>query len=154
MRAPGRRFAQWGTALVVAVAVQSCAHFVLLHDPLSASEHNDLGVAYETSGQPGLAAREYRKSMRLDPHQSRAWVNLGNIEAADGHWRDAEQAYRHALRDSSTDADAMNNLAVALWHQRRHLDEARTLAGQAVASGGERDSVYRATLLEVTQGEP
>ena len=111
-------------------------------------------MAYESSGQLDLAAREYRKALRLDPHQGRTWVNLGNIEAAGAHWRDAERAYRNALRDSSTDADAMNNLAVALWHQRRNLDEARTLAKQAVASGGERDSVYRATLLEVTQGEP
>ena len=43
----------------------------------------------------------------------------------------------------------MNNLAVALLRQRRRLDEAHALAERAVAAGGERDSIYRATLAEV-----
>ena len=130
-------------------ALAGCAHFVVLHDPLTASEHNDLGVAYESSGQLDLAAREYRKALRLDPREARARVNLGNIEAANQRWGSAESSYRRALRDSSTDCDAMNNLAVALLRQGRRLGEARALAERAVAAGGERDSVYRATLAEV-----
>jgi hypothetical protein len=43
----------------------------------------------------------------------------------------------------------MNNLAVALLRQGRHRDEARTLAERAIAAGGERDSIYRATLSEL-----
>jgi Flp pilus assembly protein TadD len=135
--------------LGVVISLAGCAHLVLLHDPLTASEHNDLGVAYESSGQLELAAREYRKALRLDSHQARARVNLGNIEAANRRWGSAEKCYRRALRDSSTDEDAMNNLAVALLRQGRGLDEARVLAERAVAGGGERDSVYRATLAEV-----
>jgi Flp pilus assembly protein TadD len=135
--------------LVVVTTLAGCAHFVVLHDPLTASEHNDLGVAYESSGQRDLAAREYRKALRLDSHQARARVNLGNIEAANKRWGSAEKCYRRALSDSSTDWDAMNNLAVALLRQGRRRDEARSLAERAVAGGGERDSVYRATLAEV-----
>jgi Flp pilus assembly protein TadD len=126
-----------------------CAHLVVLHDPLTASEHNDLGVAYESSGQLDLAAKEYHQALRLDSHQARARVNLGNIEAANGRWGSAEKCYRRALRDSSTDYDAMNDLAVALLKQGRPLDEARALAERAVASGGEREPVYRSTLAEV-----
>ena len=137
------------SALVVATTLAGCAHFVVLHDPLTASEHNDLGVAYESSGQLDLAAREYRKALRLDPREARARVNLGNIEAANQRWGSAESSYRRALRDSSTDCDAMNNLAVALLRQGRRLGEARALAERAVAAGGERDSVYRSTLAEV-----
>jgi Flp pilus assembly protein TadD len=135
--------------LVVSAGLTGCAHIVILRDPLSANEHNDLGVAYESSGQLDLAAKEYHKALGLDSHQTRARVNLGNVEAARGHWGDAEKCYRRALRDSSTDYDAMNNLAVALLKQGRSLDEARLLAERAVAAGGERDSVYRATLAEV-----
>jgi Flp pilus assembly protein TadD len=138
--------------LVVVTALTGCAHLVLLHDPLTASEHNDLGVAYESGGQPDLAAREYHRSLRLDPHQSRTRVNLGNVQMAKGEWRGAEKSYRRALRDSMTNADAMNNLAVALLRQGRGWDEARALAEHALAMGGERDSVYRATLAEVRAG--
>ena len=67
----------------------SCAHLVILHDPLSAAEHNDLGVAYESGGQARLAAHEYHRSLHLDPHQSRARVNLGNADAARGRWHAA-----------------------------------------------------------------
>lgn len=130
-------------------ALTGCAHLVLLHDPLSASEHNDLGVVYESNGKMELAATEYRKSIRLEPRQSRARVNLGNIEAASGRWASAERSYRRALRESPTDFDAMNNLAVSLLKQGRRLDEAHALAGRAVAAGTDRDSVYRATLAEV-----
>jgi Flp pilus assembly protein TadD len=135
--------------LAAGAALTGCAHLIVLHDPLTATEHNDLGVAYESNGQLDLAAKEYRKALRLDARQTRARVNLGNIEAAKGRWDRAESLYRRALRDSSTNYDAMNNLAVALLKQGRRLDEARALAERAVAAGGERDSVYRATLSEV-----
>ena len=137
--------------LASVASLAGCSHFVVLHDPLSASEHNDLGVAYESSGQTALAAREYARSLRLDPHQSLTWVNRGNTEAAGGRWRAAEKSYRRALVESPANSDAKNNLATALLRQRRHLAEARTLAEAAVAAGGERDSIYRATLEEVTR---
>jgi Flp pilus assembly protein TadD len=135
--------------LAAVAALAGCAHLVVLHDPLTASEHNDLGVAYESSGQLDLAGKEYRKALKLDPRRARVRVNLGNVEAAAGRWGSAEKCYRRALRDSSTDYDAMNNLAVVLLRQGRRIDEARALAERAVAAGGERDSVYRTTLAEV-----
>jgi Flp pilus assembly protein TadD len=148
----GARRALFGTAVAGALcsSLGGCGYLVVLHDPLSAREHNDLGVAYESSGQLDLAKREYQRALRLDSRYSQARVNLGNVEAAHGRWSEAETLYRRALRDSTTNADAMNNLAVALVRQNRHLDEARTLAESAVASGGARDSIYRATLAEVT----
>jgi Flp pilus assembly protein TadD len=139
-------------ALGLAAGLASCSHLVLLHDPLTANEHNDLGFAYESSGELELAAREYRKALRLDPHQARTRVNLGNVEGATGRWAAAEKHYRRALRDSTTDYDAMNNLAFALLQRGRRLDEARALAERAVAAGGERDSIYRATLAQVERG--
>ena len=149
-----RRFLRMAPGVGAAVVLLGgCAHFVVLRDPLTASEHNDLGVAYESGGQRHLAVKEYHKSLSLDRHQSRTWVNLGNVEAADGRWRAAEKAYRRALRDSSTNADAMNNLAVALLRQGRNRGEARAWAERAVSAGGP-DSVYRATLDEVNGGGP
>ncbi len=140
---------------VVACALVSfagCSHLVVLHDPLTATEHNDLGVVYESTGRLDLAAKEYRKALKLDSKFSRARVNLGNIEAARGKWPKAESHYRRALRDSTTDYDAMNNLAVALLRQGRKLNEALSLAERAVSAGGEKDSLYRSTLEEVKAG--
>ncbi len=145
-----RRRAGRGLVLVLVASVLAaggCSHLVMLHDPLSASEHNDLGVAYERSGEAKLAANEYRKALSVNPHLVRPRVNLGNLSAGAGKWEEAARQYRRALRDSS-DADAMNNLAVALL-RLRHPGEARTWAEKAVALGGPSDSVYRATLDEV-----
>lgn len=137
-------------ALVLALLVgfTSCSHFVVLHDALTATEHNDLGLVYEREGKLDLAAREYRKAVRLDPRLARARVNLGNVAAAEGRWSAAEKSYRRALRDEEL-PDALNNLAVALVRQSKGLDEAERLAARAVGLGGERDSLYRATLEEV-----
>jgi tetratricopeptide (TPR) repeat protein len=137
------------TFAILAVAAAGCSRFVILNDPLTAAEHNDLGVAYEASGKPDLAKREYRAALKLDPRLVRARVNLGNLEAAAGRWQPAEDCYRRALREAPNDGDALNNLAVALMRQGRSLVEAESLATRAVASGGGRDSVYRATLSEV-----
>ena len=136
-----------GAALLM-WASAGCSHLVVLHDPLTAPEHNDLGVIHEVRREPKLAAQEYRRALRLAPHWSAPRVNLGNIAAADRRWGTAAKHYRRALGDSATDCDAMNNLAMALLRKRRALAEARTLAERAVACGGGNDSLYRATLAE------
>ena len=130
-------------------ALASCSRIAVLHDPLTAPEHNYLGVAYESAGQSELAARQYRRALDLDPRLVRARVNLGNLEAAAGRWPRAERCYRRALRDSTDDADALNNLAVALVRQRKSLDEAEALARRAIAGAAGRDSIFRATLADV-----
>jgi len=141
---------------LLAGALAGCSHIVVLNDPLTAAEHNDLGVAYESAGKTSLAMRQYRAALRLDPRLVRARVNLGNLEGAAGRWSRAEDCYRRALRESPADADALNNLAVALVRQRRSLAEAESLAIRAIEAGGGRDSLYRATLAEVraARGKP
>jgi Flp pilus assembly protein TadD len=135
-----------GVALALAIA--GCGHLVVLNDPLTAAEHNDLGVAYERSGHADLAEREYKKALKRDGHFTVARVNLGNLAAASGRWSEAERCYRKALAQRPDDADAMNNLATVLLKRGKDLDEAEQLAMRAVATGG-RDSLYRATLVEV-----
>ncbi len=135
--------------LLLLAAAAGCSHLVVLHDPLTAAEHNDLGVAYESSGKPELARREYRAALHKQRGWVRARVNLGNLEAAAGRWPEAERCYRRALRDGPGDPDALNNLAVALLRRGGSLIEAESLAARAVRGSGDRDSIYRATLAEV-----
>jgi Tfp pilus assembly protein PilF len=123
---------------------------VVLHDTLKPAEHNDLGVAYQAQGQLALAEREFKAAVRLDPHDARAWLNLGNVSAAQDRWARATSRFRRSLREDPRSADAMNNLAFALVQlPDARFDEAEALARAAVAAGGARDSVYRATLGEV-----
>lgn len=152
---PGRARARLRPLLAAAFAavLAGCAHLVVLHDPLTAVEHGDLGVAYEARGRLDLAEKEYRRALRLDPRQSRTRVNLGNVQAARGRWPAAEASFRRALRDSATNADAMNNLAIALLRRGRDTGEARALAGRALAIGGPHAPHYRATLAEVDSTE-
>jgi Tfp pilus assembly protein PilF len=137
--------------LVACAALAGCSHLVILHDPLTAPEHNDLGVAYESRGELDLAEREYRAAVHRDPHYALGWTNLGNVAAARQRWPQARGRYRRALREAPASPDALNNLAIALLESGRPRDaeEAERLAARAVSLGGPRDSLYRATLAEV-----
>lgn len=139
-------------AAIGAASPCGCSHIVVLHDPLTAAEHNDLGVIYEAQGHGELAAREYHRALKIDPGFGRARLNLGNVEAAAGHWARAEREYRRALVDLPGDPDPPNNLAVALLRLGRDLNEAESLAVMAVARAPGRDSLYQATLAEVRAG--
>jgi Flp pilus assembly protein TadD len=136
-------------ALVVLAALctgsGACSHFVILNDPLSPEEHNDLGVAYETAGKLDLARREYRRALSKKPDLVIARVNLGNLESAAGRWSAAERTYRRALRDAPDDPHALNNLAWALFKQEKKLDEAEALARRAVAAVA-GDATFQSTL--------
>lgn len=156
-RRPGAPRESLARAVVLAAALAvalGCSRIVVLHDPLSAPEHNDLGVAYEAQGRPDLAAREYRRALKLDPRFGRARLNLGNVEAARGRWKRAAREYRRAMPDLPGDPDPLNNLAIALLRQGRSLAEAESLAARAVALAPGRDSLYRATLAEVRAARP
>jgi Flp pilus assembly protein TadD len=135
-------------ALAACVTLGGCGHLVVLNDPLTAAEHSDLGVSYERAGRADLAEREYKKAIHKDDRLAVAHLNLGNLHAARNDWSGAERCYRDALRVKPEDADALNNLALALVRRDRRLDEAEALASHAVTIGG-RDSLYRATLDEV-----
>jgi tetratricopeptide (TPR) repeat protein len=139
---------------LVAAALAGCSRLVILNDPLTAAEHNDLGVAYERSGRIELAAREYRRALKRDRRYTRAIVNLGNVEAAGGRWGSAERRYRSALRLEPDHVDALNNLAYALLRQEKDLGRAEELARRAVALSPGRDSIPRATLAEILARRP
>ena len=150
MAGPWRIVRRLGAVTLLPLLAAGCGHIVVLHDPLRAPEHNDLGVAYESHGELDLAAREFRAAIRQDPHFARAWLNLGNVAAARGRWDQAVRCYRRALGEDRHSADAMNNLAYALIQVRGgDLAEAEALARAAVTADGERDSLYRSTLEEV-----
>jgi tetratricopeptide (TPR) repeat protein len=102
--------------LLLLLLAGGCARLpklIVLEDPLSASEHLDLGVAYERQGELDLAAREYEKALRKDGRLLRARVNLGNVFLAKRQYGDARREYLRALDIDGADPAATNNLAWA-----------------------------------------
>lgn len=121
-----------GTFFLSLSGLLSCSHIVILHDPLSAEEHNDLGVAYEQKGEMEAAIREYRAALRKRKGFSRARVNLGNAYFRNKEYAKAEPLYAEVLLADSTDTDAGNNLAMLYLETGVHLDKALQLAERCV----------------------
>jgi len=105
---------------------------VVLGDPLSAEEHNDLGVVYELKGMNDLAQKEYSRAAALKKDWHVPLFNLGNLALRGGDLTTAEKNYRNALDLDPQNADVMNNLALTL-HEMGRNDEARALIEQALA---------------------
>jgi Flp pilus assembly protein TadD len=93
-------------------------------------------VALEGAGRIEEAVRLYRRVLAVRPDSVRAWVDLGNAEAARRNVAEAETAYRRALEISADDRDALNNLAWLLLEEGSRLEEAEALAARAALPPG------------------
>jgi tetratricopeptide (TPR) repeat protein len=121
-----------GTFPLFLSGLLSCSHIVILHDPLTAEEHNDLGVTYEQKGEMDGAIREYNAALRKRKDFLTARVNLGNAYFSKKDYPRAEQQYSTVLQTDSANTDAANNLAMLYLETGKHLDQALSLAGRCV----------------------
>jgi len=124
-------------------------------DPLTADEHNDLGVAYHARGEYSLAAREFRRAATLRPGWTRALANLGDAHLALGELDEAIDAYETALKASPDDAATANNLAWTLLQHPGRWQEAESVIRGALAREPEPRGYYLDTLglLLLKKGE-
>jgi Flp pilus assembly protein TadD len=121
-----------GTFALFLSGLLSCSHIIILHDPLSAEEHNDLGVSYEQKGELDAAIREYRAALKKRRDFPTAKVNLGNVCFRKKDYAAAEKLYAEVLKSDSTQTDAGNNLAMLYLETGVHLDKALHLAAHCV----------------------
>ncbi|HQP31154.1 MAG TPA: tetratricopeptide repeat protein [Deltaproteobacteria bacterium] len=121
---------------------------VVLNDPLTAAEHNDLGYAYERQGLFDLAAREYTKAAEADKNWAIPRFNLGNLAYQRGDLKGAERHFRAALRCDAHNTDVMNNLATVLADQGRG-PEAADMIARALAIA--RKPAYLDTYRRIMQ---
>lgn len=129
----------WVAVLVYMVLCSGCARLpeiVFLHDPLTAEEHNDLGVSYENKGEYALAEREYREALKKKKDFFNAQFNIGNLYLKMGRENEAEDAYKKAIALDPAQPDPYNNLACFYLQNGRNLDEAQKLAEKAVSLSG------------------
>ena len=100
--------------LLFSCLLSGCSYFpnlvLLLQDPLTAEEHNNLGVAYEKEGKYELALREYKKALDKKPNLTTSIVNMGNVYSKQGKYEEAEKSYLKVL-SKDKNIEAANNLA-------------------------------------------
>lgn len=125
-------------------------------DPLSAEEHNDLGVAYYRQGEYDAATREFARAVGLRPGFTRALVNLGDARLAQGALEAAIETYEQAHAADPEDPAVANNLAWALLQHDRRWPEAEPLIRGALARRPEPRGYYLDTLglLLLRRGDP
>jgi tetratricopeptide (TPR) repeat protein len=133
-------------ALALGLALAGCVAAEPSRDPVTADEHNDLGVAYFGRGETRRAAREFERAVALRPHWARALVNLGDARLALGELGSAIEAYQRAVRIAPDDPGAANNLAWALLQDPERWPEAETIIHGALARQPEPRGYYLDTL--------
>lgn len=124
----------------------SLPEIIVLHDPLSADEHADLGRAYESQGKLDLAAEQYRGALRKNRKHLPSLLLLGDLSYRTGNYREAEESYGRAMKFSPRDGDIRNNLAWIYLQTNRKSDAAQQLAVQALALNPARRAFYLDTL--------
>jgi len=144
--------ARLGLPLALAALLAGCAGPALLvrgGDPLSSEEHARLGAAYDAQGLRADAKKEYRAAARRDAGCAECWLALGNSEFNDGRLKEAEAAYRKALKAAPSHAGAANNLAMTLLEGGARLAEAEKLARRALPDAGELRPYVLDTLANI-----
>jgi Flp pilus assembly protein TadD len=138
-------------ALASAILLAGCSlpRIVVLHDPLTAEEHWQLGVSYARDGERERAEQEYRQALKQKPDDPRIWSSLGHLHQSDGRTVEAERAYRRAIEIDPSFALAHNNLAWLYAEQAARLPEAENHARRALAVDPDRRAVYLDTLAYV-----
>ncbi|HVN98355.1 MAG TPA: tetratricopeptide repeat protein [Syntrophorhabdaceae bacterium] len=136
---------------VFLIAVMLCAscslpRIIVLHDPLTAEEHINLGVTYENKKEYDEALKEYEAALKRMPV---AYLYMGNIYFQKGSVADAERCYEKAIQKTG-DPRAYNNLAWLYYVKRIKLDEAENLARRAVELSPDAQD-YKDTLDKIIE---
>jgi tetratricopeptide (TPR) repeat protein len=139
--------ARWAPLESVEKGWRASAHALLVVWPRESTDAAlRRAVALEGEGRFGEAAARYRQVLEVRPGSVRAWVDLGNAEAALRRADEAEGAYRRALEIAPDDRDALNNLAWLLLEEGSRLEEAEALAAKAASRAGPDQSLAQDTL--------
>src|SRR5262249_27545013 len=76
--------------------------------------HAKLGNAHMLRGQLDLAALDYTAALRIAPHMTACWCNLGSVQMQTGNAEQAIALYQQALKVNALHWPSRTNLAQAL----------------------------------------
>jgi len=88
--------------------------------------HAKLGNAHMVRGEIELAGLNYTAALRIAPHLTACWCNLGSVQMQSGNAEDAIALYLQALKTNASHWPSRINLAQALIANGK-MDEARAL---------------------------
>ena len=131
--------------LMLLLASCSMPKIVVIDDPLTAEQHNDLGVAYEEKGDFALAGKEYEKAIKKNRDWVIPYLNLGHLYYRQDKLDQAERALREGLRVKGDHPDLLNNLAWVLMEKGQY-EQATALIDKAIAIEDKEE--YRDTRKE------
>jgi len=134
--------------LIAACAMPKIPQIIVIDDPLTAEQHNDLGVAYEEKGDFDLAGKEYEKAIKKNREWVIPYLNLGHLYYRQDKLDQAERALREGLRVKGDHPDLLNNLAWVLM-EKGQLEQAKTLIDKAI--GIEDKEEYQDTRQEILE---
>ncbi len=133
---------------VCILAACTMPKIVVFDDPLTAEQHNDLGVAYEEKGDLGLAEKEFEKALKKNREWVIPYLNLGHLYYRQDKLDRAEHILREGLRAKGDHPDLLNNLAWVLMEKGR-LEHAQYLVDKAIAIEDKEE--YRDTRREILE---
>jgi len=138
-------------AVIALITIQACAmpkipQIIVIDDPLTAQQHNDLGVAYEEKGDFVLAEKEYEKAIKKNRDWVIPYLNLGHLYYRQDKLDQAERALREGLRVKGDHPDLLNNLAWVLMEKGQY-EQATALIDKAIAIEDKEE--YRDTRQEI-----
>jgi Tfp pilus assembly protein PilF len=132
--------------LLASCAMPKIPQIIVIDDPLTAQQHNDLGVAYEEKGDFALAGKEYEKAIKKNRDWVIPYLNLGHLYYRQDKLDQAERALREGLRVKGDHPDLLNNLAWVLM-EKGQLEQARALIDKAIAIEDKEE--YQDTRREI-----
>jgi tetratricopeptide (TPR) repeat protein len=98
------------------VGLEAAGHNAADHLAMAtkAELHAKLGNAYMLRGQLELAGLNYTAALRIAPHLTACWCNLGNVQMQGGNAEGAISFYLQALKTNAAHWPTRTNLAQAL----------------------------------------
>lgn len=134
--------------ILLGAMLYSCAlpRIAILHDPLTAEEHINLGLSYERNKEFDAALREYEAA---SPKLPIAYLYMGNVYFQRNEFEAGEKLYKRAI-DKTQSPYAYNNLAWLYYVSGRRLDEAEKLAARAVELSPDSKD-FRDTLTRIEE---
>ena len=134
--------------LLASCAMPKIPQIIVIDDPLTAQQHNDLGVAYEEKGNFDLAGKEYEKAIKKNKDWVIPYLNLGHLYYRQDKLDQAERALREGLRIKGDHPELLNNLAWVLM-EKGQLKDAKALIDKAIAIEDKEE--YQDTRQEIIE---